>query len=224
MEGVVVNLENTDTGDTYTTLTDENGNYVFGQLPAGNYTVSIDQTTLPGGLTNSTDPDLGTQHEASLTLGSGEINLIQDFGYLPDTPGSIGNLVWNDVNANGVVDAGEAGIGDVTLQLYVDSNQDGSYDDGNQGCLANFGTNRRSNAAVGPLFKCAYLAINCAFEHFLFFDINVLEFDLDCSVIFDGKHSRVWVTIIDKESSNIFQLLWLIEADFPKRATGVVNA
>ena len=43
-------------------------------------------------------------------------NLSVDFGFTPNL--SIGNLVWNDINNNGVVDPTEKGIGGVTVELY----------------------------------------------------------------------------------------------------------
>ena len=46
------------------------------------------------------------------------INLDQDFGYCGT--GTVGDLVWNDLNADGVVVGGEAGIAGVTLDLYWD--------------------------------------------------------------------------------------------------------
>ena len=45
-------------------------------------------------------------------------------------PGSIGDTVWHDVNGNGVRDVGEPGIGNVTVDLYVDGNDNGSIDAG----------------------------------------------------------------------------------------------
>ncbi|MEH6587316.1 MAG: SdrD B-like domain-containing protein [Halioglobus sp.] len=42
--------------------------------------------------------------------------------------GSIGDLVWLDINANGQLDEGEGGLDDVTLELSFDSNNDGSYE------------------------------------------------------------------------------------------------
>ncbi len=42
--------------------------------------------------------------------------------------GSIGDRVWNDVNRNGVQDSGEAGISNVSVTLWVDSNNDGEHD------------------------------------------------------------------------------------------------
>ena len=90
--------------DRFTTVTDENGNYWFPNLPAGTFVVKVDTTTLPAGLTNTIDPDLTPgvtgDSQSTVTLAPGEINLDQDFGY--DGAGTIGNLVWNDVNANGV--------------------------------------------------------------------------------------------------------------------------
>ena len=53
---------------------------------------------------------------------------MQDFGYYG--MGTIGNLVWNDLNADGNVDAGEPGIAGVTLDLYWDVNGNGAIDPG----------------------------------------------------------------------------------------------
>ncbi len=41
-----------------------------------------------------------------------------DFGYY-DTPASIGNFVWDDLNGNGIQDAGEPGIDGVEVTLMV---------------------------------------------------------------------------------------------------------
>ena len=59
--------------------------------------------------------------------GDTESNLTVDFGFY--TALSLGNLVWEDSNNNGVVDSGEAGINNVTVRLYRDSNDDGTPDD-----------------------------------------------------------------------------------------------
>ena len=48
----------------------------------------------------------------------------------PYLPGTIGNLVWHDRNGNGVRDAGEPGIGGVTVDLYEDRNGNGAIDAG----------------------------------------------------------------------------------------------
>jgi uncharacterized repeat protein (TIGR01451 family) len=45
---------------------------------------------------------------------------------------SIGDRVWHDTNANGVQDAGEAGIANVVVKLVRDQNQDGDFADANE--------------------------------------------------------------------------------------------
>jgi protocatechuate 3,4-dioxygenase beta subunit len=46
----------------------------------------------------------------------GRSNLTVDFGFVP--PASLGNLVFNDLNGNGLQDAGEPGVSGVTVTLY----------------------------------------------------------------------------------------------------------
>ncbi|HSN77113.1 MAG TPA: SdrD B-like domain-containing protein [Anaerolineae bacterium] len=126
LEGVVVTLLNSGGTPIAATKTDENGYYYFPNLSAGTYTVVVTQ---PGGMTQTYDADgLGTPNRSTVTIGPGGINLLQDFGYRGT--GTIGNLVWEDLNANGVVDSGEAPIPGVTLVLYWDLNGDGQVDPG----------------------------------------------------------------------------------------------
>ena len=127
-EGITVTLTNTGTGATSTRVTDENGYYFFGGLPAGSYKVVV---TPPPGYTNSVDPDGGNDSQSMLPLAAGQINLLQDFGYVASgTPGTIGDTVWLDVNASGVKDVGEVGIAGVTVALYSDTNGNGTLDAG----------------------------------------------------------------------------------------------
>ena len=126
--GVTVSLEGDFDADgiieTITTVTDEDGLYLFEYLPAGDYTVTVDDTTLPAGLAQTYDADgLGTPHSSDLTLGPGEDNLDQDFGYRGT--GSIGDTVWFDANADGIQDPGEDGIPNVTVTLEGDVDGDG---------------------------------------------------------------------------------------------------
>jgi hypothetical protein len=53
---------------------------------------------------------------ASTSLESGEHDQGWDAGLA--RPASIGGLVWEDLDANGVQDPGEVGIGDVTVRLF----------------------------------------------------------------------------------------------------------
>ncbi len=63
-------------------VTGPNGEYLFTGVPAGSYTVTVDTGTGPfAGFTNTGDPDGGNDSTSAVTLGAGEDNLEQDFGY-----------------------------------------------------------------------------------------------------------------------------------------------
>jgi len=103
--GVTLTLTQPD-GSTVTTVTDGDGLYLFTELPAGDYFVTVDAGSLPpNAIAQTYDADgLTTPNESSLTLGSGEDNLLQDFGYQPAGPGiSI------------IKTAGDAADGDILL-------------------------------------------------------------------------------------------------------------
>ncbi len=104
-----------DAGDLLDT-TDANGNYSFDDLPIGVYRVIVNAATLPGGLIQTGDPDSSFDHEHTLTANLPGTYDGVDFGY--QGTGSIGDFVWNDLNGDGVQDAGEGGIGGVTVSLY----------------------------------------------------------------------------------------------------------
>ncbi len=110
----------------FATVTDQFGAYTFANLPAGAFTVAVDTSTLPSGLTNSVDPDGGTANSASITLATGEQRLDADFGYRGTN--SIGDTVFADTNGNGVQDAGEVGLGGVVIELLRDIDADGVFE------------------------------------------------------------------------------------------------
>jgi hypothetical protein len=93
-----------------TTTTDANGNYVFNNVPAGSYTV--EETNKPG-YTDVGDIDGGNPNQISVTLTPGQSSTGNDF--VDERPATLGDRVWEDTNANGVQDAGEAGIAGVTV-------------------------------------------------------------------------------------------------------------
>ncbi|MCS6845325.1 MAG: carboxypeptidase regulatory-like domain-containing protein, partial [Caldilineales bacterium] len=123
LEGVRVRLyDSTGTILLATTYTDENGRYAFGGLAPGTFVVKVDTTTLPNGgsgLVNSVDPDAGTAHQSSVTLtAAGQVNLLQDFGYVPATPNRISGTIWTDADADGFMDEAETGwLAGVTVVL-----------------------------------------------------------------------------------------------------------
>ncbi|MDO6737735.1 SdrD B-like domain-containing protein [Wenyingzhuangia sp. 2_MG-2023] len=128
LEGATVTLDSgtpSNTADDVTTTTDANGNYLFENLPAGDYTVSVDVSTVTGGLpvgvtvtelSQTYDNDgTGTADTSDVTLGAGENNLDQDFGY--QGLGSIGDTVWYDADGNGTQNGSEVGLEGATVTL-----------------------------------------------------------------------------------------------------------
>lgn len=121
LEGVTVQLYD-ESGTTLLriTATDENGNYYFGDLgPLETYMVKVDTATLPGALSNSSDPDGVKDSQAVRDLEeTGPVDLDADFGYKANIPNTICGTIWNDANANGLLDLDEIPIPGVTVVLY----------------------------------------------------------------------------------------------------------
>jgi hypothetical protein len=118
-----------------TTTTDASGNYTFTSLPAGSYIVVVDDTDIPSTHQQTQDPDEAGQCSlcdsmaASTVDGTaGGSDLTVDFGYQPVGYSSIGDTVYNDADADGTEDAGESGIGNITVTLYEDTNGSGTID------------------------------------------------------------------------------------------------
>jgi hypothetical protein len=104
-----------------TTITGANGLYSFYNLPAGTYTVTVVASTLPGGAVPTYDLDgTATANTAVVTLVTGQNRTDVDFGYRGTA--SLGDRVWLDYDADGVQDAGEAGLNGVTVQLLDTNN------------------------------------------------------------------------------------------------------
>ncbi|MGB0930351.1 MAG: SdrD B-like domain-containing protein, partial [Chitinophagales bacterium] len=126
VEGIFVHLYSADGVLLATTRTDENGFYIFEDLPAGDYYVVFDipenyATTNSNAGDDALDSDvLASGLTEVISLGQGEVNLTIDAGIVGVTVGSISNFVWLDVNGNGVQDAGEPGVPNVTINLLDD--------------------------------------------------------------------------------------------------------
>ncbi|HEX2960826.1 MAG TPA: SdrD B-like domain-containing protein [Ignavibacteriales bacterium] len=128
LEDVTVQLYNCTGALISETTTDLNGNYYFKNLNPGDYKIKF---VLPegylftkkdnGGDDKDSDADLTTGFTTCYTLSSGENNYTVDAGVYekPSPKASLGNLVWNDLNHNGVQDNGETGIANVTVELYT---------------------------------------------------------------------------------------------------------
>ena len=119
---VLVRLFNSAGIQISTTFTDNTGFYQFSNLVPGTYMVKFDKpigyeaTTkdrVADGL--DSDADVVTGLTANITLSGGDNNQTIDAGYYKLA--RLGDLVWEDQNANGVQDALEPGIANVTVTL-----------------------------------------------------------------------------------------------------------
>jgi len=106
--------------------TDANGVYLFNNVAPGSYYIKIDQGTLPIGFgftfadqgsDDSTDSDFNSDGmTAAFTVTAGQADDLDfDAGVLE--VGSIGNKVWLDSNANGLLDGTEPGLPGVFVFL-----------------------------------------------------------------------------------------------------------
>lgn len=111
-------------------LTDASGNYVFTNLPvdagAGGASYIVDVSDVGGilfgawhtlGSLGVDDNSQSDPYAVTLTPGAPSTRSA-DFGYYTQ-PGALGNLVWADVNDNGLQDAGEPGISNAYVTLMV---------------------------------------------------------------------------------------------------------
>ncbi|MEL6656096.1 MAG: SdrD B-like domain-containing protein [Bacteroidota bacterium] len=123
IEGVTVMLLDGDGNMLDQTTTDATGFYEFTDLIPGDYIVKF---TAPGGFdpspanqggddTVDSDADETTGETGVITLESGENDPTNDAGFYQ--PASLGDFVWEDLDADGIQDAGEPGIEGVTVML-----------------------------------------------------------------------------------------------------------
>ena len=119
-----------------TVRTDENGNYLFTHLSAGEYSVEFEdvpyghlvtQKDVNGNENDLNDSDVFVNADKKLVtegtlLTPGENDLSWDMGIYKTVclPGKavLGNLVWEDFNKNGIQDIGERGVANVKALLF----------------------------------------------------------------------------------------------------------
>jgi hypothetical protein len=130
ISGVSLILYNSSHTQVQTAITSATGYYQFSGLCEGTYEVDVVASTLPPNFTPTTpqapgstpsNDSIGSPAPVTLTLDSNN-NVTPDeninFGYVSPCDGAIGDFVWNDQNGNGIQDAGEPGIGNVTVSLF----------------------------------------------------------------------------------------------------------
>jgi len=123
--GVSVCATPTGGGAAICATTDAAGRYLL-TVPAGSYAVAP-AGGIPAGLTPSTSAS------RIVVASAGQQILSADFGYRDAAGGRlgvIGNLVFDDANANGVFDGGEAPLAGISVDLVRDANGNGAWDDG----------------------------------------------------------------------------------------------
>ncbi|MFT7723638.1 MAG: SdrD B-like domain-containing protein [Roseateles sp.] len=109
-----------------TVTTDADGNYGFNGLPPGTYTVTepnqppatFNGHTVAGSL-GGTATGKGTVPSAiaGVVLGANQHSTGNGFGEIPMDSSAISGRVWLDLDNDGVIDAGEAGLAGVTVRL-----------------------------------------------------------------------------------------------------------
>ncbi|MBN1314765.1 MAG: hypothetical protein JXA42_04835 [Anaerolineales bacterium] len=118
--------------------TDPNGLYYFPRLYVKKqgtkyYVFVTDENGVLDDYTQTGDPDSVLDGRGLTLLDSDDgpmVDLSLDFGYQMTGSYAIGDTVWYDNDSDGVQDANEDGIPNVTLALYQDNNGNGAIDSG----------------------------------------------------------------------------------------------
>ncbi len=113
------------------TSTSDDGYYHFMNVNPGCYKVDVTDTGgVLTGYTLTFGPHSRPDPTDEICLAAGDKFVNADFGYYQAGLGTIGNQVWLETDADGLFEAGEEGISDVTLSLVKDNNGNGIWDPG----------------------------------------------------------------------------------------------
>ncbi len=124
LAGVTVRLYTSGGTLSGTTTTDATGAYLFTNVEPGSYYINFGavsgyaRSVQDRGSDNTLDSD-GNQssgNTATFALTSDASDLTWDQGYY--VPASIGDFVWDDLNADGIQDIGEPGVSSVRVDLF----------------------------------------------------------------------------------------------------------
>lgn len=105
------------------TITDEDGFYLFTDLDFGDYSVRFDRVPgyfvspqqASGNDATDSDPDPISLETRTLQIRESMLFLNFDAGFY--RPSMLGDFVWEDLNSNGIQEAGEPPIAGVTVEL-----------------------------------------------------------------------------------------------------------
>ncbi|MGF1663936.1 MAG: beta strand repeat-containing protein [Kineosporiaceae bacterium] len=101
--------------ETWTTTTGADGTWSRTGLPAGAFTATVDAGDLPAGTAFGYDLDGGADGTAAFTLAEDEDR--DDVDVAAVGSNALGDLVWLDLDDDGVRDAGEPGVDAVDLTV-----------------------------------------------------------------------------------------------------------
>ena len=151
-----------DAGDVVVaqTTTAVNGFYEFTGLVPDRYLVRVTDTgSILASATNTFDKDdygtVANNGLAAVELSPAENDSGVDFGYRGAA--SIGDRVWNDLDADGIQDLGEFGAAGITVNLYRDLNGDGDYTDAGEGQIGTTTTGANGAYLYGGLIAGNYI-------------------------------------------------------------------
>ncbi|MEM7093492.1 MAG: SdrD B-like domain-containing protein [Actinomycetota bacterium] len=126
VQGIVVQALDSGNNVAGSDTTDANGDYLITGLAPGTYTVSFINTTTgqftaqDSGSDDTVDSDADSAGQtAAVTLAANDSNLTIDAGIVFPGTASISNFVFDDVNSNGIQDAGETGVEGATVTLWT---------------------------------------------------------------------------------------------------------
>jgi hypothetical protein len=136
-------------GTTVSIETDANGNYLFDNLPAGNYTVTVDQTTAPAGTT------LSTVGSYTHNLGVDEDYLVADFGFtIP-----VVNCTAGTATAPAVVCSAASGLSTINLaSLLTGEDAGGTWTNDANGNTV--GATLDPNGVAAGVYTFTYTVVN----------------------------------------------------------------
>ena len=128
---VTITFEDGTTAVTQTLFyNNHDGYYDFKNLGPGTYKITF--STPSGfspspanvGVNDSIDSD-PVNGDVFVSIAANQSNFTIDAGFINGTGGlRLGNIVWNDINQNGLKDTDEPGVSNATVKLYEDNNGD----------------------------------------------------------------------------------------------------
>jgi hypothetical protein len=110
--GVTLNITDVN-GDITPIITDTNGTWCANDLPEGDATVDVVESTLPSGV----ERVLGTDNDTYTVVAGDQVDAGIDGFIIPDPVGTLFGHIYEDVNSNRAFDNGDTGLAGVTVKI-----------------------------------------------------------------------------------------------------------